>query len=41
LLIGHPEKGVIVFAEGHAGTLEFAFDEGMAIPVVGDGKGQE
>jgi hypothetical protein len=40
-LVGDPEKGVVVFTKGNAGTQEFAFDERMAVEVVGDGEGQE
>ncbi len=40
-MIGHPEKGIVVFTERHAGALQFAFDEVMAIEIVGDGKGEE
>ena len=40
-MVGDPEKGVVVFTKGYAGTQEFAFDERMAVKVVGDGEGQE
>src|SRR5216684_7976246 len=40
-LIGHPEKGIVVFTKLHAGALQFTFDEVMAIEIVGDGKRQE
>jgi hypothetical protein len=36
-----PEKGVVVFAKGHAGALQLALDEGMAVQVIGDGERQE
>ena len=32
---------MIVFAEGYASALQLAFEEGMAVEVVGDEKGQE
>src|SRR5262249_21150462 len=37
-LIGHPEKGVVVFTKGYASPQEFAFEERMAIEVVGNGE---
>jgi hypothetical protein len=39
-LVGHPEKGVVVFTKGHTGAYEFAFDEVLAIEVVVIEKGK-